>query len=175
MPEKRRKYDREFREGAVRIVYETGKPVAQVARDLGVNEGTLGNWVVKDRAARNGLHGLSVGGAAELKRLRAEKAICGWNVMSSSDPWSCGCYPEFGITPTMPSTGLCRVRAGIGCQVRDSCVRARHNPSRPLTRLLSIKHIWRAADYGQQGDAGAGGWAIGPVYGRVPDGVGRAW
>ncbi|MCT2176060.1 transposase, partial [Dietzia cinnamea] len=39
------KYDREFREGAVRIVEETGKPIAQIARDLGVNAGTLGNWV----------------------------------------------------------------------------------------------------------------------------------
>ena len=39
MPEKRKKYDREFREGAVRIVEETNKPIAQVARDLGVNEG----------------------------------------------------------------------------------------------------------------------------------------
>ena len=45
MPEIRKKYDREFRDGAVRIVEETGKPIAQVARDLGVNEGTLGNWV----------------------------------------------------------------------------------------------------------------------------------
>jgi hypothetical protein len=34
MSEKRKKYDREFREGAVRIVRETGKPVAQAARDL---------------------------------------------------------------------------------------------------------------------------------------------
>ena len=42
MPEKRKKYDREFREGAVRIVEETGKPIAQVARDLGVNLSATG-------------------------------------------------------------------------------------------------------------------------------------
>ena len=54
MPERRKKYDREFREGAVRIVEETKKPIAQVARDLGVNEGTLGNWVTRSRAAREG-------------------------------------------------------------------------------------------------------------------------
>lgn len=48
----RRKYDAEFREGAVTIVRETGKPIAEVARDLGVGAGTLGNWVQKDRMAR---------------------------------------------------------------------------------------------------------------------------
>jgi transposase len=69
MPEIRKKYDREFREGAVRIVEETGKPIAQVARDLGVNEGTLGNWVARAREARNGTEGLSTGDIEELKRL----------------------------------------------------------------------------------------------------------
>ncbi len=53
MPETRRKYDPEFREGAVRIVRETGKPIAEVARDLGIHPGTLGNWVNKDRLARS--------------------------------------------------------------------------------------------------------------------------
>src|SRR3982751_3567564 len=74
MPEIRKKYDREFREGAVRIVEETGKPIAQVARDLGANEGTLGNWVAKAREAREGTEGLSHGDIEELKRLRAENA-----------------------------------------------------------------------------------------------------
>ena len=74
MPEKRRKFDAEFREGAVRLVRETGKPIAAIARDLGVNEGTLGNWVIKDRAAHDGVEGLSRDDAAELKRLRAENA-----------------------------------------------------------------------------------------------------
>ena len=45
MPEKRKKYDREFRERAVRIVEETGKPIAQVSRDLGINAGTLAGWL----------------------------------------------------------------------------------------------------------------------------------
>ena len=74
MPEKRNKYDREFREGAVRIVKETNKPIAQIARDLGINEGTLGNWVARDRGARQGSDGLSKSDVEELKRLRAEVA-----------------------------------------------------------------------------------------------------
>ena len=32
-----RKFDKDFREGAVRLVRETGKPIAQAARDLGIN------------------------------------------------------------------------------------------------------------------------------------------
>ncbi|WP_128774461.1 transposase [Actinomyces oricola] len=74
MSEKRKKYDREFREGAVRIVEETGKPIAQVARDLGVNEGTLGNWVSRARAERDGSLSLSTDDYEELKRLRAQNA-----------------------------------------------------------------------------------------------------
>ena len=53
---------------------ETGKSIAQIARDLGVHQGTLGNWVAKDRAEHEGTQGLSTGDAAELKRLRAENA-----------------------------------------------------------------------------------------------------
>ncbi len=74
MSEKRKKYDREFREGAVRIVEETGKSIAAVARDLGVNEGTLGNWVTRAREVREGRGELSKDDVAELKRLRAEVA-----------------------------------------------------------------------------------------------------
>ena len=52
MAETRRKFDQDFKEGAVRLVRETGKPIAQVARELGINAGTLGNWVKRPAAAR---------------------------------------------------------------------------------------------------------------------------
>jgi transposase len=75
MAEKRRRFDPEFRAGAVRIVLETRKPIAQVARDLGVNEGTLGNWVNQARAANEeGSGGLSESEREELARLRRENA-----------------------------------------------------------------------------------------------------
>jgi transposase-like protein len=45
-----------------------------VARDLGVNEGTLGNWWAKDRADRQGSEGLSASDLEELTRLRGEVA-----------------------------------------------------------------------------------------------------
>ncbi|OLT41641.1 transposase [Saccharomonospora sp. CUA-673] len=71
MSESRRKFDPEFREGAVRLVLDTGRPVAEVARELGVNAGTLGNWVAKDREQR----GVTPADpAAEVQRLQAELA-----------------------------------------------------------------------------------------------------
>ncbi|MGZ8996827.1 MAG: transposase [Rhodospirillales bacterium] len=76
MSEARRKFDEDFKNGAVRIVLETGKPIAQVARDLGINEGTLGNWCAKDRRARQGANGVALEESerAELARLRRENA-----------------------------------------------------------------------------------------------------
>jgi transposase len=72
VPETRRQFTAEFREGAVRIVRETGRPIAQVARELGINAGTLGNWVVKDRAGRGDRPQLCEDERVELARLRKE-------------------------------------------------------------------------------------------------------
>ncbi|MFF4761797.1 transposase [Streptomyces sp. NPDC001292] len=48
MASRKRIYDAEFREGAVRIVTETGKPIPEVAEDLGIHPGTLHSWVPAD-------------------------------------------------------------------------------------------------------------------------------
>lgn len=49
MPERRRKFTPEFKDEAVKLVIETSRPIAEVAREIRVNEGTLGNWVNKYR------------------------------------------------------------------------------------------------------------------------------
>lgn len=71
----RKRFDKEFREGAARLVLETGRPIAVVAREIGVNEGTLGNWVARAREAAGGPDApLSEPERAELARLRKENA-----------------------------------------------------------------------------------------------------
>lgn len=45
MARKYRKFSPEFKDEAVKLVIDGSRPIAQVARELGVNEGTLGNWV----------------------------------------------------------------------------------------------------------------------------------
>lgn len=71
MAASRRVFDQDTKDGAVRYVRETGKSVAQAARDLGIGESTLGNWVNTDRRRREG-DGLSEAERAELIRLRRE-------------------------------------------------------------------------------------------------------
>ena len=74
MAETRRKFDQDFKEGAVRLVRETGRPIAQVAKDLGINEGMLGNWVNADKRRRGDEAGMGEDERAELARLRKENA-----------------------------------------------------------------------------------------------------
>lgn len=75
MGDRKRRFDPEFRAGAVRIVKETGKPVAQVARDLGISPYTLHNWVKNDRGQDQAAGGgLGESEREEPARLRAERA-----------------------------------------------------------------------------------------------------
>lgn len=45
--EKPKVYSAEFRESAVKLANESDKPIAQTARDIGVNENTLHTWISK--------------------------------------------------------------------------------------------------------------------------------
>ena len=48
----RKKYTEEYKAEAVEFVISSGRPIAEVARNLGINEGTLANWV--NKAKKNG-------------------------------------------------------------------------------------------------------------------------
>src|SRR5205814_8810712 len=73
--ERRSGFGQGFRAGGERLVRETGKPIAEVARALGVHGGTLGSWVNADRRRHGeGNGGLGEDERAELVRLRRENA-----------------------------------------------------------------------------------------------------
>jgi transposase len=70
-----RKYSDELRERAVRLVFESGRPIAHVARDLGIHKEALRHWVRQadaDSGRRREL--LTSDEREELKRLRKEVA-----------------------------------------------------------------------------------------------------
>lgn len=72
----KKNYTGEFKQEAVRQVEAEGKSPAQVARDLGIAEQTLGNW---RKAAKAGKLGTGNGKPVtaeqmELSRLKAENA-----------------------------------------------------------------------------------------------------
>jgi len=69
----RRQFTDEFKAGAVRLVLDEGKTVAQVARDLDLTPSALGGWVKQARADRDGgKSGLTSDERAELARLRKD-------------------------------------------------------------------------------------------------------
>jgi transposase len=76
MPRSRPPYPREFREEAVRLVRSLGRPIAQIARELGIAHGTLSAWV-KQAELDAGLRsdGLVTAEREELRRLRRENRI----------------------------------------------------------------------------------------------------
>lgn len=73
MPEQHKPYPLEFREQAVKRVIDDSQPIAKIARELGVKEGTLGSWVTVYRRAHAGEEpALDVNERARLRALEKE-------------------------------------------------------------------------------------------------------
>ena len=68
------KFPPEFRRDAVAMVLDEERPIAEVGRAIGVNPGTLDNWVAAERVERGERAGLTVNERAGLAELRAENA-----------------------------------------------------------------------------------------------------
>lgn len=70
----RRAFSDEFKEKAVRLARESGRPIAQVARDLDIRDGLLHRWIEKfDQAHGKGMTMAQVSEEqAEIARLRRE-------------------------------------------------------------------------------------------------------
>ena len=75
MGSQRREFSPEYKDEAVKLVVNTGRAVATVARELGVKEQTLGRWVTAYRVRQQAGDGaLSETERAELARLRRENS-----------------------------------------------------------------------------------------------------
>ena len=71
----RKKYTPEYRQEAARLVIESGRPIAHVAKELGVVEGLLGQWVKLERERQGSDDGHSDADIrSEKGRLRRELA-----------------------------------------------------------------------------------------------------
>ena len=70
----RRKFSVEFKRDAVEIVRSSDKSMAEVARELGIYDSSLGNWVRQDQIDRGERDGVSSDEQQELSELRRENA-----------------------------------------------------------------------------------------------------
>ena len=70
----RRKFTDEFKRDAAALVIDTGRPIAQVAREIGVYESSLGRWVAQQRADRGETDDLSTAERERLRELEREVA-----------------------------------------------------------------------------------------------------
>ena len=78
MPDQQRRTRRQFtpevKRDAVELVRSSGRPIAEIARELGIYDSTLGNWVRQDRTDRGEQDGLTREEWARLRQLEADNA-----------------------------------------------------------------------------------------------------
>jgi len=75
---RRSKYNQEFKDSAVKLCIDSDKSITSIARDLGLNKGTLSLWVSKYKDSNNLTSGSKISKESleeENKRLKKELAI----------------------------------------------------------------------------------------------------
>ena len=71
----RKSYTPNYRQEAAHLVIDTGRTIAEVAREIGVGEQLLGRWVAIERSRMDDPPAaLDIDERAELERLRRENA-----------------------------------------------------------------------------------------------------
>ncbi len=70
----RRKFSDEFKRDAVEIVRSSDKSIAEVARELGIYDSSLGSWVRQDQVNRGEREGVSSNDKDRLLELERENA-----------------------------------------------------------------------------------------------------
>ena len=75
MPRTRSPYPEQFRREAVELAKKSGRPMREIAKDLGVTEQSLRNWVKQTEVDAGRAHGVSSEEKVELRRLRRENWI----------------------------------------------------------------------------------------------------
>ena len=76
----RRECSEEFKCDAVEIVGSSGKPIHQVANELGIYDSTLGNWVRQDEINRGDREGLSTDERERLRELELGFPPVSWRL-----------------------------------------------------------------------------------------------
>jgi transposase len=76
MTVERRKYTEAFKREAVQLMETSGKPITELARDLGVNDNNLYRWRgLYGKRSQANTNGSVTEMEAELKRLRRENEV----------------------------------------------------------------------------------------------------
>src|SRR5215204_976045 len=144
----RRQFTAEFKRDAVELVRTSGRPIAVIARELGIYDSTLGNWVRQDRIDR---------GEQEGSRARSGRGWGSWSARPPGCGWSVTCSNE----PSPSGQGT------VDAVMRYRCVDAQKAAGFPVAAACQAAEVSRAAYYawvaraeGLNANARRPGWSV---------------